>query len=173
MSPREQKRTWNANLRAYRRTHRLCQRCGEKLPPAEARLSCSACLSVKSLKRGSGIRAQAGERLKARLTFIAKTYRDHSLSWQAQELGVKPQTVRWMRWEARRRGFITGPHGNTTNQESRKWRSLETSGACSRCGLRGPHECVPSIYEFAAARRGPGRVMPEGGPSGMRVGTKR
>lgn len=36
---------------------------------------------------------------------------------------------------------------------------------CPRCLLLLPHEgCLPSIYELAAGRRGPGRPFPEGGP---------
>jgi Zn finger protein HypA/HybF involved in hydrogenase expression len=49
-------------------------------------------------------------------------------------------------------------------QTSQRWIELNAlmTNSCPRCGLRGPHDCIPT-HTDPWDRRGPGRVYPEGG----------
>ena len=159
-----------------------CTRCGGKKPPTCTTRDCPDCLRKLRGERGSSESLEEKRaRFDAQVARVVETAYTMTSHEQAADLGITTDRIRYVRHHARAKGYDVpkelGGHKGTqraTNHESPKWRELEAHQAhCERCGLRGPHECIPSILELASSRRGPGRVMPEGGPSGMRVGEKR
>jgi len=157
----------------------LCTQCGKARSEGCATRDCPACLQRS---RGEGVPSLAEVTAKrdAQLARIVETCRTMTSHEQARELGVTTDRIRYLRHMAREKGYdvpreIGGRKGGavTTNQESPRWRELEAHKARCKCGLLLPCDaCIPSIYEFAEARRGPGRVMPEGGPGGVSVRAK-
>lgn len=168
--------SYTATARRRRAEHR-CTRCGEKLPPTCTTRDCESCLSIGRIGESMAAKKARGD---AELAKVIETAKTMTSEQQAAHLGLTTDRIRYLRHRARERGYdvpkeVGGVKAGTpfTAVESSKWRGLEAAGACPRCRLRGPHECLPSIFELASSRRGPGRVMPEGGPSGMRIGSKR
>ena len=157
-----------------RRAEGRCTRCGEKRPPGCTTRDCEACLSIGRLGESNAAKKAKADAALARVVETAKTM---SSEQQAKHLGLSTDRIRYLRHRARERGYdvpreVGGVKAGTpfTAVESAKWRQLEASQARCECGLLLPcHDCIPSILELATSRRGPGRVMPEGGPTGMRI----
>ena len=135
----------------------ICQRCPQKLRADYKPTICVACRKIMHIKRYSGVKTEAGKRLAAGLAFIEKTYHTHSPALQATELGVSLNTIKWMRWEARKRGYNVG---HAAKRATKEWDRLDRlmMEACGKCGLRGSHTCLAGN---AFDARGPGRVYPD------------
>lgn len=89
---------------------------------------------------------EKAEALHARIVELLEA--GHSGRQVAAIVGVHHATVHkhWTREEDRRR----------RNCAEGRFVAIDTAelATCDRCGLRGDHECVPSIWAYAAQRRG-------------------
>lgn len=160
-----------------------CLRCEDYLPEGWARRTCAACLRYVAENTRDRYYASRGLSTPGK-----RAYEARKASGACPRCGTAPptrgfETCDKCRAEIKVRNEINrgkredpAPERKVPENTSTKWAALEDEMArpCERCGLRGPHECLPSIYELASSHRhGPGRAMPEGGPSGLRVGSKR
>lgn len=159
----------STGLFARRLAQHLCLHCGDSLEGNEKRQLCEVCRQVQSRRDAAVYQRRILEKRcakcsgplpaghgRANCPACLKKVRERA--WRYRHGRLPPRK--------RLRAF--------SFKESQRWIELEASQARCSCGLLLPCEsCIPSIYELAGSRRGPGRVMPEGGPSGMRIGSKR
>lgn len=126
-----------------------------------ARLDCTAC--GRHLRyRDVGVHERC-PRCRGSETNFAKQFKyvvdhkDMSPLSIAARLKINIDRVYGLRNRARRAGHSFPPRRppRPPHRESQKWSRIEDAMrvACARCGLRGPHECVHSIYAFAQHRR--------------------
>jgi len=173
----------SASARYRRNYNRLkdqhqCVSCAEKLPDVESFVRCFRCRGINKGDPDSPTRySQRVALFRSQLARVIETSQTMTVQQQAADLGVQVGRIYALRNRARSMGhdFPREKGGSPPgfyNNESPRWKALDAYGACPRCHLRGPHECIPSIYEFAGQRRGPGRVYPTGGPGGVSVRAK-
>lgn len=146
----------------------LCVQCSA--PSAKVR--CPRCYRPPK-SQATGRRAEKAERWAADRAKVLETAATRNPKQQAEDLGCNVDRVYAIRAQLRRQGHELPNLGTPTKHflESAKWDPLDdpTVKGCGRCGLRGPHECLPA-HADGWERRGPGRSYPE--PGGCGISTK-
>jgi hypothetical protein len=117
---------------------------------------CAKCRAHR-LTVSSKFRLSERERLK-RYKELAETAKaGMTIVEQAKKFGLSYIRVAVLRAAARRAGFDVPKQPATRgHHESAKWRELDKHmlSTCSRCGLRGEHECISTRADANARRYG-------------------
>lgn len=151
-----------------RRSKGLCIQCGE--PASKSR--CPRCMP-EWVSKATGKMAAKSAKWAADMARVLETADKFNPRQQAEDLGCEVGRVYALRAVLRRKGHELANLGTPTKHflESSKWDAIDAGAvkSCERCGLRGPHECLP-IHADGWERRGPGRSYPE--PGGCGITTK-
>lgn len=150
-----------------RREKGLCAQCG--VPSEKSR--CPRCYR-KPKSQSTGRREAKSAKWAADIARVLETSDKLNPRQQAEDLACHVDRVYALRAALRRQGHELPNLGTPTKHflESPAWDPLDdpTVKGCDRCGLRGPHECLPRIDGWD--RTGPGRSYPE--PGGCGITTK-
>ena len=144
-------------------------------PAAPHRALCWACMKRESrtgvpqydhIPRSRTAPGIAPERLELYRRIAEESKTGRSLFAQAEALNVSHGQLKHLRQKAYVYGFEIAP----VNPENRHGVKYETAARdaeeaakvprCPRCFLALPHECMSSITEFAASRRGESAGLP-------------